>query len=238
MGGPRNVFLAYVDRDAPTALVVVFQVAAPGGLADVVYGVIAALLIAGTVIALLSLRTRKEKRVRLLVVGVIILVAGGSVYVVSNPAQQDSIRVGSGSIGVSTSFFNVNVTSNQISRALRRQLLHLERLDNLEDRRVGVWLIPLRVLHAVQRGKGRGAYDRRHQPGSGARQRHLPHPRPVRFSVVFELVQPVSDAGLRLTRSSAAPYHFLWSGLLSPAILAAKLRYIKTMNKLPTPNAR
>jgi hypothetical protein len=117
MDRPRNVFLAYVDRDAPTALIMVFQVAAPGGLADVVYGVIAALLIAGTVIALLSLRTGKEKRVKLLVVGVIILVAGGSVFVVSNPAQQDSIRVGSGSVGVSTSFFNVNVTSNQISRA-------------------------------------------------------------------------------------------------------------------------
>jgi Bacterial PH domain len=95
----------------------VFQVAAPGGLADVVYGVIAALLFAGTVIALLSLRTGKEKRVRLLVVGVIILVAGGSVFVISNPTQHDSIRVGPGSVGVSTSFFNVNVTSNQISRA-------------------------------------------------------------------------------------------------------------------------
>jgi hypothetical protein len=41
-----------------------------------------------------------------------------------------------------------------------------------------------------------------------------------------------------LDKPSAGPYHFLWSGLFSPAILAAKLRYTKTMNKLPTPNAR
>ncbi len=52
----------------------------------------------------------------LLVVGVVILVAGVGVFFVSNPSQQDSIKVGTGSIQVSTSFFHVNVTSNQISR--------------------------------------------------------------------------------------------------------------------------
>jgi hypothetical protein len=98
-------------------MVMVFQVAAPAGLADVAYGIVAALLITGSAIALLSLRGGKERRVKLLVTGVVVLVAGAGVFFVSNPTQQNSIRVGSGSVQVTTSFFNVNVTSNQISRA-------------------------------------------------------------------------------------------------------------------------
>ncbi|MGD0636918.1 MAG: hypothetical protein ABSA72_02615, partial [Nitrososphaerales archaeon] len=97
-------------------MIVVFQVAPPAELAAVVYGVIAALLITGAAIALFSLKVGKEKRLKLLVVGVVVLVAGGGVFFVSNPTQQDSIGVGSGSVQVSTSFFHLNVTPSQISR--------------------------------------------------------------------------------------------------------------------------
>ena len=117
MDRPRKVFLACAKCDAPIAMVTVFQVAAPAGLADLVYGVIVVLLVVGAALALLSLMAGKENRVRLLVVGVVLLVSGGGVFFVSNPTHQDSITVGSGSVRVSTSFFNVNVTSSQISRA-------------------------------------------------------------------------------------------------------------------------
>jgi hypothetical protein len=59
----------------------------------------------------------REKRLKLLAVGVVLLLAGGGVFFVSNPSHHDSIAVGSGSVRVSTSYFTVNVTSGQISQA-------------------------------------------------------------------------------------------------------------------------
>ena len=205
MDRPRNVFLTYANHDATTALVMVFQVAAPAGLADAVYGVVAALLITGAVIALLSLRAGKEKRVKLLVVGVVVLVAGGGVFFVSNPTHQDSIRVGLGSVQVSTSFFNVNVTSNQISRAF---------VVNFSNWNVSI----------TSRTDG-SAFGSFHSGffslSNGAKAEVLTTEDtnlvvvldsgtylilgPSDFQSFLELVQPVSDAGLRLTHSSAVP---------------------------------
>ena len=87
MDRPRKVFLASVDRACQPPWSWSSR-SAPAGLADVVYGAVAALLIAGAVIALLSLRAGRDKRIRLLIVGVILLVAGGSVFFVSNPTHR------------------------------------------------------------------------------------------------------------------------------------------------------
>lgn len=95
----------------------VFVVTPPAGLSEFVYGVVLTLLIAGVVLALSSFKVGKERRAKLLVVGVIFLVAGAGVYFVTSPTQQDSITVNSGFIQVSTSQFDIQVPVAQIAHA-------------------------------------------------------------------------------------------------------------------------
>jgi hypothetical protein len=51
------------------------------------------------------------------VAGIVILISGGVVLFVSHPTGNDSIAVGQGSVKVSASYFNINVTVAQISHA-------------------------------------------------------------------------------------------------------------------------
>jgi hypothetical protein len=99
-------------------LTTTFLVNPPAGLADVVYGIVVALLITGVLMALISFRVGKEKRSRLLVAGIVVIVAGAGVYFVGAPTQPSSITVNPGLVQVEASpFFNVQVPTAQISQA-------------------------------------------------------------------------------------------------------------------------
>ena len=97
-------------------LVTVFPVTAPAVLAILSLGIIAVLIIIGVVLTIISL-IGKERRTKILAAGVVMLVAGAGVYFVTNPSHQNSISVGKGSVLVSTSYFNLNVSAGQISKA-------------------------------------------------------------------------------------------------------------------------
>ena len=98
-------------------LVTVFLVNTPALLSILVLGIVVVLIVVGAVLAIFSF-VGEKKRTQILVGGIIMIIAGAGVYFVSNPSQQNSIAVGSGSVLVSASpYFNLNVSAGQISRA-------------------------------------------------------------------------------------------------------------------------
>ena len=82
----------------------------------VVWGIVGALVVAGAALVVFSL-LGKERRTKVLVAGVVILIAGAGVFLVSNPSRKDSVSVGNGSVLVSTAYFNLNVSASQVSKA-------------------------------------------------------------------------------------------------------------------------
>lgn len=93
-----------------------FLVAPPAALADISWGALLALAIPGVILLLLALRGSKEKRLKLVAIGVILLLSGGFVFFLSNPFQQNSITVGTGSIRADAPpYFNLNITKGQIA---------------------------------------------------------------------------------------------------------------------------
>lgn len=95
-----------------------FLVSEPAILMWIVIPIIAAMLIGGVAAALFSFRVSKEKRAKLLATGTILLVAGGFVFYLSNPFEQNSIVVGNDSLQVSAPpYFNLNVSASQIDHA-------------------------------------------------------------------------------------------------------------------------
>jgi hypothetical protein len=95
-----------------------FLVSEPADLMLLLIGIVAVMLIGGVVVVMFSFKVSKEKRNKLIATGIILLVTGGFVFYLSNPYQQNSIMVGSGSVQVSAlPYFNLNVSASQIKQA-------------------------------------------------------------------------------------------------------------------------
>lgn len=89
---------------------------APPILTTIVLGIIAVLVIVGLILVVSSFVGR-GRRVKMLAVGVVLLVTGAGVFFVTSPSHQNSISVGDGSVLVSTSYFDLNVSAVQITKA-------------------------------------------------------------------------------------------------------------------------
>jgi hypothetical protein len=90
----------------------------PAVLTEIVVVVVVALLAVGAGMSLISLRMSKDKRLKLLVGGIIIMVSGAGIFFISDPSGQNTVAIGNSSLRVSAPpYFNLNLTSGQIGHA-------------------------------------------------------------------------------------------------------------------------